>query len=61
MMNLNVSEFEIQKALGHSKIETTQIYAQVQNYVLRESLDRLANDEKNFHSAIIQPSSNFTN
>jgi integrase len=61
MLNLNAGEFTIQTALGHSNIQTTKIYAQVQNEGLRESLERLANDGNFHHSAIIQPSTDFDN
>ncbi len=56
MLNLNVGEFTIQTALGHSDIKTTKIYAQVQNEYLRESLERLASSGKIRHSAIFPPS-----
>lgn len=61
MLNLKVGEFTIQTALGHSSIQTTQIYAQVQNDGLRESLERLAGSEAIYHSAILQPSGDLPN
>lgn len=61
MMNLKAGEFTIQTALGHSSIQTTKIYAQVQNDSLRESLERLANSDKIYHSAILQPSGDLPN
>jgi integrase len=56
MLNLKAGEFLIQSALGHSNIETTKIYAQVQNTALRDSLEVLASSEKIYHSTIIPPS-----
>jgi integrase len=61
MLNQNAGEFMIQTALGHSEIQTTRIYAQVQNEGLRESLERLAGGENFYHSAIIQPPDDFEN
>lgn len=61
MLNLNANELTIQTALGHSNIQTTKIYAQVQNEGLRMSLERLAEGGNFHHSAIIPPSDNFSN
>ena len=61
MLNLKAGEFLIQSALGHSNIETTKIYAQVQDTALRESLDILASSEKIYNSTIILPSSEYSN
>jgi site-specific recombinase XerD len=60
MLNLNVGEFTIQNALGHSNIETTKVYAQVQNEGLQDSLEKLAKGGID-HSAIIRPSDKLLN
>jgi hypothetical protein len=48
-------------ALGHSQMNTTKIYAQVQNEGLRENFERLAEGGIFDDSATIQPSGNFEN
>lgn len=41
LLRLSVNEFTIRDVLGHTKIDTTQIYARVQDEDLRDGLNRL--------------------
>ncbi len=61
MLTGGAGELMIQTAPGHSQINTTKIYGQVQNEGLRASLERLTDGGIFHHSAIIQPSDDFIN